>query len=69
MNRRERRRYAKQIATGQIKVNEGKRKEEIVVTQLVDYHGKKYNNLRDYLEAHEKDTAREIANIASEMLY
>ena len=68
MNRAERRRYAKAVAKGEIKINEAP-KSKLVPKALVDGHGKKYTNLEEYINAMEKEICDQCSEISSQMLY
>lgn len=68
MNRKQRRDYARQVARGEIGISE-KPKTQLVLSELIDHNGKRYNDLNKYLDAMEKDTAEQCAEIASKMLY
>ena len=68
MNRAERRRYAKEVAKGNIKINEAP-KSRLVPKALVDGHGKKYTTLEEYITAMEKEICDQCSEISSKMLY
>ena len=67
MNRKYRREYAKQVARGEISI--GIPQTKLVAKELVDYNGKKYDNVADYIDVMEKDCAKRMSGIATEMLY
>jgi len=68
MNRAERRRTARQVARGEIGVYEPPKK-GLVATELVDYEGKRYKSINEYLEAMETQVCSQVSEIASQMLY
>ena len=68
MNRKQRRDYAKQVARGEIGIVE-QPKTKLIVSELVDYKGRRYTDINKYLEVMEKATADQCARISWDILH
>lgn len=68
MNRKDRRKYAKQVAKGEININ-NHQSGMLVPTAIKDYEGNRYTSIESYLDAMEKFTAKGCGDIAAELLY
>jgi hypothetical protein len=58
MNRKDRRKYAKQVAKGEININ-NHQPGMLVPTEIKDYEGNRYTSIESYLDAMEKFTAKD----------
>ena len=72
MNRADRRRYAKEVAKGNIGLSAEPRS-KLMPSEIVGANGKHYTNVKDYLEYAEdelaKDISKKCSEICSQMLY
>lgn len=68
MNRADRRRYAKEVAKGNIGLFT-QPQSRLVPKEIVAGNGKRYTDVEKYLNDMERDTAEQCSEIASKMLY